>query len=104
VSWDKSKDELREETIRQTNKRKKTGRWCRGKVGVEHVTELVVNHNMTAISCKWYPLYYSFWRKEEGPKDWRYSCKHSLKCINCGKYVEYFLKPEQCPDLTPKPE
>ena len=105
MSWEKRKDELREETARTYNAKKKTGKWCRGKVGVPHVTETVINHNWSNRTrlCGWYPLYYSYLRRDEGPKDYRYTCLHSLRCTNCGKYVEYFLKPEQCPNATPKP-
>jgi hypothetical protein len=104
MALEKRKDELREEVIRTTNKRKKTGRWCRGKVGVEHEPELVVNHNMQRMTCRWYSIYYSFLRRDEGPKDYRYTCKHSYRCTNCGKYTEVWLKNvEDCPDFTPKP-
>lgn len=71
---------------------------------MEHVTELVVNHNTTTWACKWYAILYSFARRDEGPKDYRYSCMHALRCANCGKYTKYFLNAEQCPDATPKPE
>ena len=104
MTWDKTKDELREQTIRQTNKRKKTAKWCKGKVGVEHVTEIVINHTMVhAVPCQWRPLYtrrtgiVQVWK-------WHYSCLHSLQCTNCGKYVEYYLKPEQCPVFVPRPD
>lgn len=105
MTWDKTKDELRQDTIRQTNKRKKTGKWCRGKVGVPHVSEIVVNHTYTArTTCRWYPQYFSFRRRDEGPKEWRYFCIHSLRCTSCGKYTEYFLGVDQCPDAVPRPE
>ncbi|HEX9229699.1 MAG TPA: hypothetical protein VF885_24140 [Arthrobacter sp.] len=104
MSWDKTKDELREQTIRQTNKRKKTAKWCRGKVGVEHVTETVVNHNYSPDrACGWRQLY-RFRNGERQVWRWHYSCKHAVKCVNCGKYTETFLKPEQCPDFVPGPE
>ena len=105
MTWDKRKDETREIISRQQNKKKITNKWCKGKVGVEHVTEVVINHNWTnrTRTCGWYPIYWSFKRRPEGPKDYRYTCMHSIRCINCGKYVEYFLKPEQCPIATPKP-
>lgn len=104
MALEKSKDDLREVVSRTANAKKKTHRWCRGKPGVPHVTEIVINHNMAhRVGCGWYPLYWSFKRRDEGPKDYRYSCMHSSRCINCGKYIEYFLKPEQCPDATPKP-
>lgn len=105
MTWDKTKDELRQETIRQTNKRKKTGKWCRGKVGVPHVSEIVVNHNYSAglQVCEWRQSYLrrggvvQVWR-------WYYSCVHALRCTNCGKYVEWRVEPEQCPVFVPKPE
>jgi hypothetical protein len=104
MAWDKTKDELRDQVVRQTNKRKSTAKWCKGKVGREHVTELVLNHSMLSFKkeCGWRPIYtrrtgiVQLWR-------WQYSCRHSVQCINCGKYTEYFLKPGQCPDFTPKP-
>jgi hypothetical protein len=89
---------------RTMNKKKKTARWCRGKVGVEHVTELVVNHNYTQTRpCGWFPLY----RRQAGVVrvySWRWHCRHSLKCVNCGKYVVYFVPAEQCPLYTPRAE
>jgi len=103
--WDKSKDEKRDVMSRQTNKRKPTNKWCKGKAGVEHTPELVVNHNMANRACRWFPLYFSYARRAEGVKSYRYSCKHSYRCTACGKYTEYFLKNvEECPDYTPKPE
>lgn len=107
MSWDKRKDDLREDVIRQTNKRKKTGRWCRGKVGTEHVTEIVVNHNWSVkTTCGWQALYhYRSWDgRDKELVRWHYSCRHSLKCTNCGKYVVYFLKSDMCPDYSPLEE
>lgn len=106
MALEKRKDDLREEVARTGNKKKSTAKWCKGKIGVEHVTELVVNHNISwRKACKWYPLYFSYDRRDEGPKEWRYTCLHSYRCINCGKYTEYFLKNvEECPNYTPKPE
>jgi hypothetical protein len=94
---EKSKDDLlQDEPLRHTNRRKKTGRWCKGKVGVEHTPELVVNHNRELY--RWRNGAREVWR-------WHYSCKHSYRCTTCGKYTEYFLKnAEECPDFTPQPE
>lgn len=89
---------------RQTNKRKSTAKWCKGKVGVEHEPELVVNHNIVRLSCGWRMLY----RWRGGAREvwrWHYSCIHSYRCTNCGKYTEYYLKNvEECPDFKPQPE
>ena len=106
MGYEKSKDDKRDAMSRQTNKRKKTNKWCRGKVGVAHTPELVVNHNMINWKpCSWFPRYYSYLRRDEGPKDYQYHCKHSYRCTSCGKYTEYWLKnPEECPDFKPKPE
>lgn len=103
--WDKSKDEKRDAITRQTNKRKSTAKWCKGKVGVEHQPELVINHNMTHLKpCSWRVLY-RFRGGEREVWRWLYYCKHSYKCTNCGKYTEVWLKnKEECPDFTPREE
>jgi hypothetical protein len=84
------------------NRKKKTGKWCKGKVGVEHVTEIVRNHNLRT-PCGWYVRNYL--RKASqivGVHAWRYSCHHARRCVKCGKYVEYLLlDPEQCPGWKP---
>jgi hypothetical protein len=102
--WDKSKDEKRDAIVRQTNKRKSTAKWCKGKEGREHVTEIVLNHNLVSFKrpCGWRDI----WTRRGGERVlWKvtYSCRHSLQCVNCGKYVVYYLQPEQCPDFKPKP-
>ena len=102
MSWDKSKDELRDQVVRQTNKRKSTAKWCKGKVGREHVTEIVVNHNYSRPSCGWREI--MGWRNgQRFHWKWHYSCIHSRKCITCGKYTESYLDPGECPQFTPKP-
>jgi hypothetical protein len=103
--WDKSKDEKRDLITRQTNKRKSTAKWCKGKAGVEHTPEIVVNHNFTARlrACEWRPVYtrrtgiVQVWK-------WHYSCVHALQCTSCGKYIEWIVAPEQCPDFKPREE
>lgn len=106
MSWDKSKDELRDQVVRQTNVRKKTGHWCKGKVGKEHDVELIINHNYSAtwMGCKWTEL--MAWRNgERSHWKWHYHCRHSYRCKSCGKYTEWTLKnKEECPDFKPKPE
>lgn len=105
MGYEKHRDDLLAKVIRQTNKRKKTGRWCRGKVGVEHTPELVVNHNYNPTRvCGWRDIY--SWRSGERQLwKWHYSCRHSYRCTKCGKYTEYFLKNvEECPDFAPCPE
>lgn len=89
---------------RTLNRKKKTGKWCKGKVGVEHVAAIVKNHNLQRIECGWHVRNYL--RKAGqvvGVHSWRYSCRHARQCIKCGKYTEYLLTdPEQCPDYKPR--
>lgn len=106
MSWDKTKDELRDQVVRQTNKRKSTARWCKGKEGREHVPELVVNHNYNRgnrWTCRWQEVM-RYHNHERQHWRWYYFCRHSYKCVNCGKYTEDRLKNvEECPEYTPRP-
>lgn len=68
---------------RAFNKRKKTGKWCRGKVGVEHHYELVEK-----IECFWqvrenaYIGKYPNWTR--GTRAiWRCGCQ--MRCTGCNK-------------------
>jgi hypothetical protein len=106
MSYSKSKDELREEFPRQVHKRKNTKQWCKGKVGVEHVTETVLNHNRSPSSvCGWVELM-RWYAGERGHWRWHYHCRHAIQCVNCGKYLKDFLGYEEFPDAAanPKPE
>ena len=91
---------------RTMNRKKKTGKWCKGKVGVQHVTEIVVNHNFSKTRpCGWFPTSFRWDDAVMVVTSHRWRCIHSSKCVNCGKYVEYFLAdPEQCPDYKPREE
>lgn len=90
---------------RTMNRKKKTGKWCKGKVGVEHVTMIVRNHNTLRSECRWYPArYLRSARLVVGVYSWRYTCFHASQCIKCGKYVAYFLPAEQCPNFKPREE
>lgn len=76
--------------------RKDTRRWCRGKVGVEHVVETRVNKHATyrvergvgTPSC---------YRAEWWPSRWW--CNHEVACVNCGKILVVSLE-DDCPDRT----
>ena len=105
MSWDKTKDELRDEFSRQVNKRKPTKQWCKGKVGREHDVELVVNHNYTGRmrGCGWREIIRWF-RGERHHWRWHYFCCHAYQCKNCGKYTEFPLRNlAECPDYVERP-
>lgn len=85
------------------NKKKKTAKWCKGKVGIEHVTEIVINHNFNGKLrvCDWRRI----WTRRGGVVQlwrWQYSCVHARKCVNCGKYVDWRVDPEECPGYKPQ--
>lgn len=66
---------------RKPYNRKNTRKWCRGKVGVEHVV-IIVKDNFRSQDI---PCLTGGW----------FFCDHYFKCSNCGKYLG---KPKTCPD------
>src|SRR5262249_20319541 len=60
----------------KVGKKKKTTRWCKGKIGTPHETELISDLHYTGL-----PLY----RKHPVPKIDR--------CRVCGKHVNYYFAP-----------
>jgi hypothetical protein len=101
MAYEKRKDELLDEAARTGNARKKTAKWCKGKVGREHESELVINHNVVRLECGWFR--HRAWMQQAWHwRPYHYSCIHSYRCKNCGKYLEWVLKDvTQCPDYTP---
>lgn len=73
--------------------KKNTKKWCRGKVGVEHVIEVRMNKNRSW----WKERGRTCWRAEWWPEMWH--CQHQRVCINCNKVVEPSLY-DECPDFT----
>lgn len=99
--WDA--DEPRRQEVRATEPRprpqrarKNTRRWCRGKVGVDHVLATRLNKNVTyrnergldAPAC-----YRAEWWKDH------WWCNHEEYCVNCGKILVVSLN-QACPDFT----
>lgn len=72
---------------------KNTKKWCKGKVGVEHVTELVVPDNainkVCDVGARWTSTF-----------TWEIGCHHVEQCVNCGKHVRHFLNKGECPTRT----
>lgn len=85
--------------------RKNRRKWCRGKVGVEHVTAIRVDKRYES-RAQWWTLnrggrlvgceYYR-WSREPL---WR--CIHEVVCTNCGKIMRVHLG-RDCPDWHPRP-
>lgn len=76
--------------------RKNRRRWCRGKVGVEHVLETRLSKFVAYRRARgWdHPTCY---RAEWWPQRWW--CNHERYCVNCGKILVVTLD-DDCPDFT----
>jgi len=74
--------------------RKNTRRWCKGKIGVDHVLEVRLSKHATS---PWRngtpPCYRADWSR----KNWW--CNHERYCTRCGKIVVPSLN-DACPDFT----
>lgn len=79
--------------------KKNRQRWCRGKVGVEHSTELRMSkwhQHRVAVGhqpqgCQWWP-----WGRNSG-----YQCFHERVCTECGRIVKHKLYGRECPYYVP---
>jgi hypothetical protein len=95
-------------------------RWCKGKVGVEHVPVVQDSKNWTfmvnkfgtdhpLVKCHWEPCHR--WRMFSNGRRWVHtendgiwSCHHERACANCGKILECFGVGRDCPQWVPKPD
>lgn len=74
---------------------KPTRKWCKGKVGREHVTVIVIPDNAINRTCRTDERLR--WQQER--YTWAIGCYHAEICTVCGKQVRPFLKPGECPDM-----
>lgn len=76
--------------------RKDTRRWCRGKVGVEHVIAVTVGN---------WAQSYRFACRRANDRELRlwpgqpWVCRHQRSCTHCAKVLDYSLPWRDCPDL-----
>jgi hypothetical protein len=96
-----------ENPVRHT--RRSTKQWCKGKVGVEHASEITLDRYTESLrryprqdgseskwrQCGW--INWS-WRRNES---WHYNCRHRRRCANCGKILNR-LEDRECPDYAPR--
>jgi hypothetical protein len=95
-------------------KKKKTKRWCKGKIGVEHQPEVRLSkmHDYWVVldkpdvgQCGWSPWYR--WRRttdgviRNEVSRWSWRCYHERVCSKCGKILEWTLG-RNCPDFAPR--
>lgn len=98
--WDDEprRDELRAHVrdVAPHRSRKDRRRWCRGKVGVEHVLD--VRLNKYTESLRYHdPGRPTCFRPEWWPTSWW--CSHERYCTRCGKILVASLDRE-CPEYT----
>lgn len=96
VDWPR-RDDVRatDPPPRPQRRRKNTRRWCRGKEGVEHVTEVRLSKDATYRAERGMPstCYRAEWY------DRRWWCSHEEVCIKCGKIIRWTLD-DDCPNFT----
>jgi hypothetical protein len=80
--------------------KKDTKRWCKGKVGVEHVVELKTSgwrnpQTDEFVTCRWVP-----WGRRP-----HYSCYCRKVCKTCGRVMDngYLRDKTECPYWEPQP-
>lgn len=70
---------------RPQRQKRNTRRWCRGKVGVEHITEIRMRPHLTHITeCGWWP-----YRQKHKLDLW--ICREQEVCTACGKILQHSL-------------
>lgn len=101
-------DELRASApdVPKHNRRKRTRRWCRGKVGREHQLEIVLDERTLpwrTMNGTRPPCYRPDWMRNtkhgSQVESWSWLCSHIERCTVCGKIVEHWLG-ERCPNYT----
>ena len=77
-------------------KKKNTKKWCKGKVGREHVLEITRSNYAFHLQCN-YPKWGVIKDGIVVPLG-RYVCWHQRSCQKCGKVIEWTIPKEECPD------
>lgn len=83
-----------EDSGKPPRSKKNTKRWCRGKQGREHITEI--------------QRYEKYGMKTQcGPSRWGvegWACQHVVVCVECGKILKMWGVGYACPDREAKNE
>lgn len=73
---------------RRSKSKKNTKRWCKGKVGREHVPEIRFNEMWRSLDRKC----------GARVRFWGGGCYHEEACSGCGKILRWALPWGECPD------
>lgn len=91
-------------------RKKKTRRWCKGKVGVEHQLEVRLDERTASwrrhLDAERPTCYRPDWLANAPgsatrPETWSWMCSHIKVCTVCGKILEHYLG-KNCPVYTSK--
>lgn len=75
-----------------SHSRKNTKQWCKGKIGVHHVPETILDKNYGFMDSLGKARCFI---ETESDGTVRKFCTHQVICKNCGKSLEY--RPKICP-------
>jgi hypothetical protein len=83
---------------RRPRGRKDRARWCRGKVGVEHIPEVTKPSGWRAKTCAPRPGWSKLIKFHDPRGDWW--CWHRITCATCGKVLvdQDRFPADRCPD------
>lgn len=90
--------ESSDEDLSKTKSKKNTRKWCKGKVGKEHVPIVSIDTKMLTYvrECHWREYSWTVFKREP---EKRWQCHHHTTCQNCGKVLEsWYLTKDKCPD------
>lgn len=88
-------------TLPHHKKKKNTKKWCKGKVGREHVLHITRSNYGSLTVCGYVGWGIRHKNGETTPLK-KYICWHQRSCQNCGKVIESFLSEEECPEYKEK--
>lgn len=97
--YDARQEPLASEAITR-GKKKSTKRWCKGKVGREHVPEVVESHVYGFLVHIGHGQHAKCHERDEMFKKLNggWFCRHAERCATCGKILRDQLPREECPE------
>jgi hypothetical protein len=111
TDWDAPVDKAppADDETRPTPGKKDKRRWCRGRVGREHLPVVQLEKGMASLRryaldpvrhrCRW-TMWFVKGLAITGKLHW--SCSHQWECATCGKIVGP-VQPNECPEYVPGP-
>lgn len=80
--------------------KKNTRKWCKGKVGIEHVPVIVLRDDQNRGYEQRCHVGKTWWHYND--RNWW--CNHQRRCGVCTKILDYYLPSAECPDFPRQQE